>query len=64
MSRPPSCNICDNDEFDRIGGFYYCTVCNTQSQVNLTVDFLKEKLRSFILIVFVFFSNSLYVILK
>ena len=27
------CNICDNDTFENISGFYYCTVCSTKSQV-------------------------------
>lgn len=29
------CSICDSESFENISGFYYCTVCSTQSQVCL-----------------------------
>ncbi len=36
------CEICDNDQFENINGFYYCTVCNTQSKVRKLIAKLKR----------------------
>ena len=41
------CEICGMLDFHQEGGFYYCTTCNTQSQVILLYDFyLGEKYRN------------------
>ena len=29
------CSVCDNDSFENISGYYYCTVCNTKAQVKI-----------------------------
>jgi hypothetical protein len=30
---PHKCEVCDNDEFESLDGYYYCTVCGTKSSV-------------------------------
>ena len=39
------CEICDNDKFDNINGFYYCTVCSTQSKVDKIKNRTKNKIK-------------------
>ncbi len=50
------CEICDNDEFENLDGFYYCTQCGTKSLVivfhsslisdlELQIDTFKDKAR-------------------
>lgn len=31
----PVCDVCGEDEYYEEDGQFYCTVCNTQSQVNI-----------------------------
>lgn len=43
------CSVCDNDSFENISGYYYCTVCNTKAQVKIIsfynlIIFIMQKL--------------------
>jgi hypothetical protein len=28
-----TCQVCDNDKFENLDGYYYCTICATKSLV-------------------------------
>ena len=33
-----NCEICDNDKFENLDGYYYCTICGTKSQVDFNLN--------------------------
>lgn len=39
-----TCNVCGSADFDLIDGFYYCTVCSTQSQVQREFEMVDDQL--------------------
>lgn len=37
----PVCETCEGEDYEEIDGFFYCTTCQTQSQVCFDRKFIK-----------------------